>query len=430
MKPVGAGSTSTAGVVDSPPKGQAASNAAKQPEEIKQRSVDPAVSKSAQDAINNDPAAIARQLQLLGSPATDVKMLTEKAASSKLDGAAGISKSEYETIQSAFKQGQKNESVKWLEKNHPHLHASLVSGLNYEGYVGTTIGSLNSNRAGDDLKQDAAKRSDKLNQLPPLHQYGANGLPNTVPGADPLGKHGDSFKPINGYKTGSNYTKIIGDDLANISDADANKSRQTQKDFTTKMSGITGTDVPNPPSAKAAQAYFQGMADRGASPQQIKKEYGEYLKTFYRHPGGVDWNPKLDPKNIDSSFKQQPIAKDGKRLIDCEGFSALTESVLGGIKKNGQPMFDIYHAGSKEHVVAGVFPHGGDLKKGFIVDNESVKDISLNPLMEKQFNSTSNTELKKQYLLRTHMDANKEGTAESYGESVNSMKSPHAKVKQ
>ena len=163
MKPVGAGSTSSAGVVDSPAKNQAAvSNTVKQPEETKQRSVDPAVSKSAQDAINNDPAAVARQLQLLGSPATDVKMLTEKASSSKLDGAVGISKSEYETIQSAYKQGQKNESVKWLEKNHPQLHASLVSGLNYDGFVGTTIGSMNSTRAGDDLKQDAAKCSDKL----------------------------------------------------------------------------------------------------------------------------------------------------------------------------------------------------------------------------------------------------------------------------
>ena len=238
------------------------------------------------------------------------------------------------------------------------------------------------------------------------------------------------MKPVNGYKTGSNYTKIIGDDLANISDADAKKSRLAQKDFTTKMSGITGLDVPNPPSAKAAQSYFQGLADRGATPQQIKNEYGQYLKTFYRHPGGVDWNPKLDPKNIDSSFKQQPDAKDGKRLIDCEGFSALSENVLGGIKKNGQPMFDIMHAGSPGHVVAGVFPHGGDPKQGFIVDNENVNGVTVNPLIEKQFNASSNMDTKKQFLLKTHMEGNKEGTPDSYGESINSMKSPHAKVKQ
>jgi hypothetical protein len=68
--------------------------------------------------------------------------------------------------------------------------------------------------------------------------------------------------------------------------------------------------------------HFQGMADRGANQDQIKKEYGDYLKIFYRHPGGVDWNPKSDHNNVDASVKQQPIAKDRKRLIECEGFSA------------------------------------------------------------------------------------------------------------
>jgi hypothetical protein len=237
------------------------------------------------------------------------------------------------------------------------------------------------------------------------------------------------LKPVTGYKTGENYTKVIGDDLANISDSDAMKSRQAQKDFTTKMSGIVGTDVPNPPSANAAKAYFQGMADRGASQDQIKKEYGDYLKTFYRHPGGVDWNPKLDPNNVDASFKQQPVAKDGKRLIDCEGFSALTENVLGGIKKNGQPMFDIMHSASPGHVVAGVFPHGGDPKKGFVVDNEKVHDMTLNPLMEKEFNSTPNADTKMRFLMRTHMQKNNEGTPDSYGHTYNSMNPPPTKGK-
>ena len=428
-KPVGAGSSSSQVGSTPPPSTPTPSSDPAKAEESKAKPVDPEVSKRAAEAMSNDPTAMAMKTQLLSSPATDVKAMTQKAEASKLDGAAGISKSEYEAIKSSYeKNPQSNESVKWLEKTHPQLHASITSGLNYEGYVGTTIGSLNSTRAGADLKQDAAQRSQKMDQLPPLHQYGPNGLPSNLPGADPLGNHPENMKKINGYQTGSNYTKVVGDDLANISDADAKKSREAQKDFTTKMSGITGTDVTNPPSVNAARAYFQGMADRGASQDQIKKEYGEYLKTFYRHPGGVDWNPKLDPKNLDKNFSQQPIAKDGKRLVDCEGFSALTENVLGGIKKNGQPMFDIMHSASPGHVVAGVFPHGGDPKKGFVVDNNEVKDVTLNPAMEKDFNSAANVDTKKRFLMRTHMQNNNEGTPTTYGPTYNDMNPPPSKV--
>jgi hypothetical protein len=93
-----------------------------------------------------------------------------------------------------------------------------------------------------------------MDKLPPLHQFGTNGLPNTVPRWRSTWKPSGILKPVTGYKNGENYAKVFGDDLANISDADAMKSRQAQKDFTTKMSGIVGTDVPNPPSANAAKA--------------------------------------------------------------------------------------------------------------------------------------------------------------------------------
>jgi hypothetical protein len=415
MKPVGGSSPSNVGVINTPQTTSNTKSASPaKAEDTKAKAVDPEVSRRAHEAMSNDPTAMMMKAQLQASPSNDIKTLAEKAMSSKLDGAAGISKSEYEALQAAYKQPQKQESLKWLEKNQPHLHAALTSGLDYQGYVGTTIGTLNLTRSGDELKQDASQRSQKLDQLPPLHQFGTNGLPNTVPGADPLGNLPEANKQVNGYKTGDNYTKVIGDDLANIS---------------TKMSGIVGADVPNPPSAKAAKAYFQGMADRGATPDQIKKEYGEYLKTFYRHPGGVDWKPKLDPNNLDASFKQQPVAKDGKRLIDCEGFSALTENVLGGIKKNGQPMFDIMHAASSVHVIAGVFPHGGDPKKGFIVDNSEIHDVTMNPLAEKEFDRTANADTQLQYLTRTHMEKFKEGKADSYGHTYNDMKSPFQKVK-
>jgi hypothetical protein len=170
------------------------------------------------------------------------------------------------------------------------------------------------------------------------------------------------------------------------------------------------------------------MANRGATPDQIKNEYNQYLKTFYHHPGGVDWNPKLDVKNVDSAIAQQPVAKDGKRLLDCEGFSVMTESILGGIKKNNQPMFDIRHAGSDAHVVCGVFPHGGDPTKGFVVDNASVSGLPLDPRLQKDYNASPGADTRMRFLLREHMKSHNEGTATTYGETYSQMKPPPSKV--
>jgi hypothetical protein len=433
MKPVG-GSTGSTGPQPAVPmdfdKTTKTQDQATPASESKAKGVPPEVSKAAQDAISSDTTAMVRRAQLQGAQ-DDLKAKVIKAQSSKLDGAENISKSEYEDIKKTFRQGNpSDESIKWLEKNHPHMHAAIVSDLDYKGYVGTANGSLNLTRAGDELKQDAAKRDAKLDQLPGLDRFGPNGLPNNLPGADPLGNQPDTGKKVNGYKTGNNYTKVIGDDLSNISSEEAKKSREAQTDFTAKMSGVIGTDVPNPPTAKSAKAYFQTMADRGASPDQIKKEYGQYLKTFYRHPGGVDWKPALDPKNVDQAFSQQPVAKDGKRLVDCEGYAALTENVLGGLKgKNGQPMFDIQHGSSDSHVVCGVFPHGGDPRKGFVVDNTDCKDIKFDPRMEKFYGQTTNPEKKMQFLVREHMHQAGEGDAQYYGSDFMNTKRPGEKVK-
>ena len=203
---------------------------------------------------------------------TDVKKMTEEATKSKLDGAGGLSKSEYEAIKKSYQNNpQSNESIKWMEKNQPALHAAIVSDLDYSGYTGTAVGSLNLTRAGDDLKQDAARREQSLDKLPNVKDYGPNGLPKNMPPGDPVAgaEAGEKWKE---YKTGTNTTFIKdGSKLENISDADAQKARQSQKDYCTKMSGIIGTDIPNPPSINASKNYFQQLANRGATPEQIKK---------------------------------------------------------------------------------------------------------------------------------------------------------------
>jgi hypothetical protein len=359
----------------------------------------------------------------------DVKTKVQDATKSKLDGAAGISKSEYEQIKKDFQtHPQKTDTVKWMEKNHPHLYHSITSNLNYEGYVGATIGSLNITKSGEELKRDADVRSAKLDKLPPVSDYRADGLPQNASVGDPVppAEPGDKW---NAYKTGSNTTFIKNNGAA-VSDADANKAREAQKDYCTKMSGIIGADISNPPSLKAAQNYFQTLANRGASPENIKKEYAEYLKTFYKHPGGVTWDPKLDPKNLDSAFGQQPIGKDGKRLIDCEGYAALTEHMLAGIKKDGKPMFEIQHGAGPGHVLTGVFPYGGDPRKGFIVNNDQVQDIKWDSRFDQGLRQAETREVGMRFIVREHwkQQFGEKSSTHEYGSTYTNMKPPTGKV--
>ena len=336
---------------------------------------------------------------------TDVKVSVQNAQKSKLDGAANISKDEYTKIKNDFqKSSQSTKSVEWLKKNNPALHTAITSDLNYEGYTGTYIGALNSTREGGELKQDAAQRGAKKKaNLPAIHQYREDGLHRSEKHPDPIDG------TTKGMQTGKNYTKLI-DGNAPTSEAEAKKSRQAQTDYTTKMSGVTGLDLTNPPSVKAARTYFKTLAANGASQKHIQKEFQDYQKTFYKHAGGVNWNGtaekggKLDPKKLDESFKDQPIAVDGKRLIDCEGYAAMTENILGDLKqKNGKKMFDIKHGQSPEHVVTGVFPHGGDPRDGFVVDNDNSRNLREIPISEKDWRATPNPEARKNWLLRTHL---------------------------
>ena len=359
----------------------------------------------------------------------DVKAKVQDATKSKLDGAAGISKSEYDQIKKDYQNNpQKADTVKWLEKNHPHLYHSITSNLDYDGYVGTTIGSLNMTRSGEELKRDSEVRSGKLDKLPPLSDFREDGLPQNASPGDPVAaaEAGDKWKE---YKTGSNTTYVKNDGAA-VSDSDANKARQAQKDYCAKMSGVIGADISNPPSLKAAQGYFQTLANRGASPEHVKKEYGEYLKTFYKHPGGVNWNPKLDPKDLDSSFGQQPIGKDGRRMIDCEGYSALTENVLGGLKKDGKPMFDIQHGAGPGHVFTGVFPHGGDPRKGFIVNNDQIQDVKWDSRFDQGFNETKGEDARMRFVVRQHwkQEFGEKSSTTEYGRSYTDLKPPTGKV--
>lgn len=382
----------------------------------------------------------------------DIKVQVETAQKSKTDGALGISKKEYEALKAEWKNGTHSaESVKWMQHKQPELYNAINANLDYSGYTGTANHTLSHLRDPNELKADAARRDAKLDQLPPLYagqlgssgapspdaaNYGANGLEKvrTKDGgkverdADHLVGRDENGVEGKAYKNGSNTT-IIKPALS-ISDSEANASRSAQRDYCAKMSGVMGTDVSNPPSANAAKGYFQAMADKGATPAEIRTEYEAYSKTFFRHPGGGStWEPKLDPRSegFKDQLKDAPIAKDGKRLVDCETFSAMSEHALGGIKaKDGKPMFEVMHAQSGEHKVTGFFPRGGDARQGFVVDNQTTHTFSSSVVpSDKDWAHTKDPQARERALVRRYMTIDaKHAEPTHYGTTAADMKRP------
>lgn len=305
---------------------------------------------------------------------TDVRVAVRQAQATKNDGAQNISKEEYAQIKAAYVSGgQSDDSLKWLAKEQPSLHAALSSDLDYSGFVGASNHTLDVNRAGGEMSADAQRRAQSLDKLPSLHGgFKENGMPLGTPGGDAVS--GGGFA----YKTGSNTTVVRNGNL-DVSDADAQKSRDKQTELTTKMSSRIGLDVTNPPTPAAGKAYFQQLAKDGMAPAEIQKEYKNYLDTFYKHPGGVEWSPPITAQNVNERFADQPVGRDGKKLIDCEGYAALTENVLGDLKSpTGDKMFDVKQASNGAHVFTGVFPHGKGTG-GFAVSNSSIEPLPLDP---------------------------------------------------
>jgi hypothetical protein len=311
----------------------------------------------------------------------DLKVMVQGAEASAYDGARGISPKEFETLKAEYRQNHLGDkaTIDWLEKTHGPLATALGQDLDYETYTGMCNSSIY--RGSDNVEGESLNRYRNLDRLPSLSNYDSDGLPKNI-GASAVTQRDDSAKnPKFEYHTGSNLTRIEENSCA-VDDAQAKASRGAQYEFVSRMNGVVGYDrIKNPPTVEDAKLYFQKMADKGASPAQIRDEYGKFTSTFYK-PAEVDWEGKpagLDVNRLDEQFKDQPIIKDGRRLIDCEGFSGMSEKVLGGIKRrDGQPMFDVVHAGSSRHAVAGVFEHGGDARRGFIVNNNKLESAKFN----------------------------------------------------
>jgi hypothetical protein len=189
---------------------------------------------------------------------------------------------------------------------------------------------------------------------------------------------------VRSYQTGDNITKVP-DGALEATPAEIAKTRADQAKQIADMEGMLGKGkVSNPPTIEQAQQYFQKVAGRGtpAEMTKLQAEYGAYLKNFYVHAGqGVDWAAK-DANGMVSSFKDQPMLKDGRTVIDCEGFAALTEKILGNIKEPGtqKPMFELMQGATPDHAITGVFRSGDPFSKPFMVSNDKVSPVTADTL--------------------------------------------------
>jgi hypothetical protein len=239
----------------------------------------------------------------------------------------------------------------------------------------------------------------------------------------------DSGEMVRSYRTGENITRVSDGHFDSITPAACADTKAKQTEICSKMSVSLGHQVSNPPSLADAQSYFQKVAKSGTAAEiaGLKTEYGDFLKTFYVHSGhGVTWQAGANlANNLEASLRQQPKLADGRTLIDCEGFAALNECILGPIQdpKTRKPMFEMMHAESGDHIATGFFKKDDPLRAPFTVNNEKVSDvppekIALLKKMSKPGQATG--EVGQRWLLRGELGS--ELPAQKFGRKMHELK--------
>lgn len=146
-----------------------------------------------------------------------------------------------------------------------------------------------------------------------------------------------------------------------------------------RMEARLGRTV-DPSNMADAQAYFQSYA-QGHSTDDVRQEYQRYLESSFVHTGrGVEWTDRVAeddrPAHMTELLASQPRDDAGRALVDCEGYTYMTEAILGGITddESGQRRFDVLYASRPGHIVAGVFDRVGG--QGFTVNNDDTELLS------------------------------------------------------
>ncbi|MEW6366683.1 MAG: hypothetical protein AB1714_18795 [Acidobacteriota bacterium] len=98
------------------------------------------------------------------------------------------------------------------------------------------------------------------------------------------------------------------------------------------------------------------------------KFVNNYLTSFYNHPGkDIAWrgNPPLQ-----DAINAVPVDKQGRKYLDCEGYTRLAGHLLGESKVNHYAL-DAEGSGGRDHQVA-VFREGG---KAYVINNNQITKV-------------------------------------------------------
>jgi len=259
--------------------------------------------------------------------------------------------------------------------------------------------------------------ADKLNpanHLPEAPPPPAPAVNENVPPQLHPGKEIDSGDRVNQkvdgrlvrqFKTGENVTKVPDGEL-DATPAQQAETKAAQKKVLDDMKA-KGVDASDPPTIAQTKEYLQKVAGKG-TPEETKKlqtALGDYLSAYYKHAGqGVDWGAgKGLADNMEKAFADQPKLKDGRVVIDCEGFAALTQNLIKDIKdpKTKQPMFEMMQGATPNHAIVGVFRKGAPFQEPFMVSNDRVTPMPPDLVDNaKRLNTKGQTESAEKWMLR------------------------------
>lgn len=151
-----------------------------------------------------------------------------------------------------------------------------------------------------------------------------------------------------------------------------------------RMETTLGRTV-DPNNMDDARAYLQSYSE-GADTDAVRGEYQNYMEAFFVHSGqGVTWDETVSendrPDQLTSLLATQPQDDAGRTLVDCEGFSYMTDTLLGGITdESGDNRFNVAYASRPGHVITAAFDRTSG--EAFSVNNDNTEmltgDLSTN----------------------------------------------------
>lgn len=181
---------------------------------------------------------------------------------------------------------------------------------------------------------------------------------------------GDDIRLVSG---GTSNTIDVSDFSSTYGELAGHRLRQIETHD--RMEAALGRPV-DPTDMDDARAYFDAFAD-GRSTEEVSEELERYFESFYVHTGhGVEWSAAVPederPGRMNELIPHQPRDGAGRALMDCEGYTYMTEHLLEGIRtEDGEQRFDVVYASRPGHVIAGAFDRTSG--QAFEVNNDQAE---------------------------------------------------------